>query len=129
MAPRSARGSAPADPVLGTTPARPRTSCRLRRERSRRGIPPWPDPIALVQEESMKRILSVLTLAAALAVIGGTVAATRLHAAKQHVSAQPASASVCADAAHCPAGSCPVGSKSAAVASAPEDENGATSNP
>jgi hypothetical protein len=77
----------------------------------------------------MKRILSVLTLAAALAVIGGTVAATRLHAAKQLVSAQPASASVCADAAHCPAGSCPVGSKSAAVASAPEDENGATSNP
>jgi|KBSSwiStaDraftv2_1062776.scaffolds.fasta_scaffold1147769_2 hypothetical protein len=63
----------------------------------------------------MKRILSVMALAAALALATGTMALARRHAAKSgQVPAQPAA--TCADAAHCPFGSCPLGSKSAATA-------------
>ena len=74
----------------------------------------------------MNRILSVVTLAAALALATGTVALAKRHATKSApVAAQAASVQTtgaatarCTDPAHCPFGSCPLGSKSAAVTAA-----------
>ena len=65
----------------------------------------------------MKRILSVMALAAALALASGTIALARQRAAKSPaVPAQPAATARCSDTSHCPFGSCPLGSKSAATA-------------
>jgi hypothetical protein len=76
----------------------------------------------------MKRILSVMTLAAALALATGTVALAKRHATKSGaVTAQSVDTARCADPSHCPFGSCPAGSKSAAatVASTPNATKGA----
>ena len=65
----------------------------------------------------MKRILSLMALAAVIALATGSTALAKRHATKS-VAAQPAAAAHCADPAHCPFGSCPLGSKSAATATA-----------
>jgi hypothetical protein len=78
-------------------------------------------------ETAMKRILLLMTLAAALALATGSTALAKRHATKS-ATAQPAATAQCPDPAHCPFGSCALGSKSAATAtaaSAPAAEKGA----
>jgi hypothetical protein len=77
-------------------------------------------------ETAMKRILLLMTLAAAVALATGSTALAKRHATKS--AAQPAATAQCPDPAHCPFGSCASGSKSAATAtaaSAPAAEKGA----
>jgi hypothetical protein len=67
----------------------------------------------------MKRILLMMTLAAACVLATGTVALAKHHATKSGaVAAQPAATASCSDPSHCPFGSCPVGAKTAATATA-----------
>ena len=67
----------------------------------------------------MKRILSLMALAAALALATGTTALAKRHATKSGpVAPQTVATASCPDPAHCPFGSCPLGTKSTATATA-----------
>src|SRR5215470_700966 len=56
----------------------------------------------------MKRILSVLAVAAVLALTATVALATRHATKSQRVAAAPATRAVCTDPSHCPPGACKV---------------------